>query len=276
MMKKTTDKKYSAAIVLSAPMVAFSIISLFVRFGNTVFLSVINTAFCALAIAFVCATWGNSYKSANITAVIFAVIQLAFGFTPSLKAQSLAFLVLTLACVGYVSVMLICKIKAGDVITVLIIIPLFTIVHLLKLAMAMTYEGNMPFLIPSVVICGLSGIASFVHCIVKKKKFFSALGWLLITALLVFGMLLILVSTLNYTLDRSEPQQFASVIEKKEIDFRRKGPNDYKFKFNVKENKITLSVPKEDYNRYDEGDYYYFVRYEGAFSPFYMSNGYVK
>ena len=259
---------------LAMACVVLVIFSLFADFGNYVFIALINT--CACVHAIILTAVAKSKKNANLFALLLLVIQLIFGLIPDTKTRIIGFLILTVVYALSLLVTTVGEIKIGDVVIVFIIMPLFTSVQLLKLAITVTYEENVPFLIPMLIISGVVGIISIVKNATKKKKFFSCVGWFLLIFILAFALLYFTVCDLNYALDRSVPTEYAAVIQKKEINRTRRGPDDYKFEFNINGNEISLSVPSGDYSSHEVGDYYRIVRYEGAFAPFYMSKEYIK
>ena len=240
---------------LAMACVVLVIFSLFADFGNYVFIALINTCACVLAIILTAVV--KSKKNANLFALLLLVIQLIFGLIPDTKTRIIGFLILTVVYALSLLVVTVGEIKIGDVVIVFIIMPLFTFVQLL-------------------IISGVVGIISIVKNATKKKKFFSCVGWFLLIFILAFGLLYFTVCDLNYALDRSVPTEYAAVIQKKEINRTRRGPDDYKFEFNINGNEISLSVPSGDYSSHEVGDYYRIVRYEGAFAPFYMSKEYIK
>lgn len=102
------------------------------------------------------------------------------------------------------------------------------------------------------------------------------IGYILLCTFLVCMLMVPYAYHLNYALDFSPPQEYSSVIVDKDRNShtgrRRRLPTTYEFTVIADGKKYDLAVTREEYNRYDEGDTYYFYRYEGALGePFFLS-----
>ena len=124
-------------------------------------------------------------------------------------------------------------------------------------------------LLPFWEIALIMGIAAVVLVVVKLldsfKKTSELVGVAVISLIMAFLCTVVLCCHLNYALDFSEATECIAVIEDKEFRRHRKGPDSYKFTVSVDGEKLDLEVPSSVYSRYQEGEFYCFNRYKGAF-----------
>ena len=133
------------------------------------------------------------------------------------------------------------------------------------------------WVIPLVISVGVGIWAPTTWCD-KSTMLHTRIGYILLCAMLVFAITGPYAVHLNYALDFSQPQEYSSVIDDKELDMdirigqEHKNPTTYEFTVMADGKKYELAVTYDDYYRYDEGDTYYFYRYEGALGePFFLS-----
>ena len=104
------------------------------------------------------------------------------------------------------------------------------------------------------------------------------IGYILLCAMLVFAITGSFAIHLNYALDFSPPEEYSSVIDDKKLDRdirigkEHRYPTNYKFTVMADGKEYDLTVTRDEYYRYDEGDTYCFYRYESALGePFFLS-----
>lgn len=132
-------------------------------------------------------------------------------------------------------------------------------------------------LIPLVISIGVGIWAPTTWCD-KSTMLHTRIGYIFLCAFLAFALTWPFAIHLNYALDFSPPQEYSSVIDDKELDMdirigkEHQNPTTYKFTVMADGKKYELAVTRDEYYRYDEGDTYYFYRYEGALGePFFLS-----
>lgn len=109
----------------------------------------------------------------------------------------------------------------------------------------------------------------------KSTMLHTRIGYIFLCAFLAFVITGPYAVHLNYALDFSPPEEYSSVIVDTYSDLnlgRYKGPSTYEFTVMADGKEYDLAVTRDEYYRYDEGDTYYFYRYEGALGePFFLS-----
>ena len=81
-----------------------------------------------------------------------------------------------------------------------------------------------------------------------------------------------LFANLNYMLDQDPPAEYTAIIEEKDINWHRRGPEDYYFEVTADGQSFDLNVGEWTYEKYKVGDEYSFQKYGGAFGvPFYVA-----
>lgn len=109
----------------------------------------------------------------------------------------------------------------------------------------------------------------------KSTMLHTRIGYIILCAFLAFTITGPYAVHLNYVLDFSPPEKYSSVIVDTDSDLnlgRYKGPRTYEFTVMADGKKYDLAVTRDEYYCYDEGDTYYFYRYEGALGePFFLS-----
>lgn len=135
-----------------------------------------------------------------------------------------------------------------------------------------TFIGDStPLFIVSAVLSIIAGTIGTVWYFRNKFKFLAILGLSLCFAILFTSIFMLFASHLNYLFDTKPPVECEAIIEDKDINRHRKGPDDYELIFTIDGKRITMEVSSEEYHRYDIGDPYTFYRYQGAFNiPFYF------
>ena len=133
------------------------------------------------------------------------------------------------------------------------------------------------WVIPLIISIGVGIWAPTTWCD-KSTMLHTRIGYIFLCAFLAFAITGPYAVHLNYALDFSPPEEYSSVIVDKELDRDLRigkehlDPTTYKFTVMADGKKYELAVTGDEYYRYDEGDTYYFYRYEGALGePFFLS-----
>lgn len=112
----------------------------------------------------------------------------------------------------------------------------------------------------------------FLRWIRENTKMWQLILSFIIIAALAFFVVEAYICHFNYILDFNEPTEMQAIIEEKDRDHNRKGPDDYKFKLTVDGESFWLEVYPGEYDAYEVGDVYEFRQYSGAFGVrFYIS-----
>ena len=112
----------------------------------------------------------------------------------------------------------------------------------------------------------------FLIWIWGKAKVWQLILSFIIIAALAFFVIEAYLCHFNYILDFNEPTELQAIIEEKDRDHNRKGPDDYEFKLTVDGDSFWLEVDSIEYDDYEIGDVYKFRQYSGAFGVrFYVS-----
>lgn len=110
------------------------------------------------------------------------------------------------------------------------------------------------------------------HFLWSKAKWGSRIGYFLLTACLISIFSFLAIGHLNYALDTKGPRPCIAVIENKDIEHHRKGPDTYEFRVTVDGKSFDLDVTFVEYHSYEVGETYTFSYYEGAFGKaFYLA-----
>jgi hypothetical protein len=128
---------------------------------------------------------------------------------------------------------------------------------------------------PILIVCAILGViggAIFTFRYYRHKyKILPKIGLSLCFAVFFWGIAMFTAFHMNYLFDTKPPVECEAVIEDKDVDRNRKGPDDYELIVTIDGKRITMEVSSEEYRRYDIGDTYTFYRYQGAFNiPFYF------
>ena len=130
------------------------------------------------------------------------------------------------------------------------------------------------WVIPLIISIGVGIWAPTTWCD-KSTMLHTRIGYIFLCAFLAFAITGPYAVHLNYALDFSPPQEYSSVIVDTDSDLnlgRYKGPSTYEFTVMADGKEYDLAVTRDEYYRYDEGDTYYFYRYEGALGePIFLS-----
>ena len=133
------------------------------------------------------------------------------------------------------------------------------------------------WLIPLLISVGVGIWAPTAWCD-KSTMLHTRIGYIFLCAFLAFAITGPYAVHLNYALDFSQPQEYSSVIVDKEFDRDLRigkeapRPTTYEITVIADGKEYDLAVTGDEYYRYDEGDTYYFYRYEGALGePFFLS-----
>lgn len=130
------------------------------------------------------------------------------------------------------------------------------------------------------ILLGISlAIALFVwiYCLTKGHRFWGAVGYFLLTAIVSWALLGFCSAAVNYAFDFSEPQAIDIVIEDHDVTLHRKGADAHKLLFTVDGKKHWVHVPYREYWSYEIGDTYRIYRYQGALGePFFIASGYAE
>lgn len=122
------------------------------------------------------------------------------------------------------------------------------------------------------VICGALFAVNTLRNQNEKGQIIALILISLLVALIITIVVSSAISTLNYLLDESEPTEIVAIIEDKDHNRRRKGPDNYELEFLLDGEKVSIDVPSEVYRDSAVGDLFTFYRYEGRFGkPFYMA-----
>jgi len=133
------------------------------------------------------------------------------------------------------------------------------------------------WVIPLVISVGVGIWAPTTWCD-TSTMLHTRIGYIFLCAFLAFALTGPFAIHLNYALDFSPPEEYSSVIDDKELDRdirigkEHQNPTTYKFTVMADGKEYDLTVTRDEYYRYDEGDTYCFYRYEGALGePFFLS-----
>lgn len=125
--------------------------------------------------------------------------------------------------------------------------------------------GNvMPFWLVSVLLGVPMGIFVGFKYIDKDSKIYGRILSIVLSCVICFAMVHVFVRHLNYALSADEPQQYTVVILDKDKDTSGK-TTDYEFLIEVEGERFYMDVNTTEYTRYDVGDKYRILRYNGAF-----------
>jgi hypothetical protein len=138
-----------------------------------------------------------------------------------------------------------------------------------------TYYDVSGFWLPALALGVAATVAltlATAHFLWKNAKWISRIGWCLLLAAMMSLLFLFTIGHLNYALDTKGPQPCIAVIENKDIEHHRKGPDTYEFRVTVDGKSFDLDVTFVEYYSYEVGETYTFSYYEGAFGkPFYLA-----
>ena len=128
---------------------------------------------------------------------------------------------------------------------------------------------------PILIVCadlGVIGGAIFTFRYYRHKyKILPKIGLSLCFAIFFWGIAMFTAFHMNYLFDTKPPVECEAIIEDKDIDHNRKGPDDYELIVTIDGKRVSMEVSSDEYHRYDIGDTYTFYRYQGAFDiPFYF------
>lgn len=109
----------------------------------------------------------------------------------------------------------------------------------------------------------------------EKYKVLKYIGSFCLITLLAFITVIVIISNLNYALDRSEPERYVAVIENENVyRYGRRARRSYEFTVTVNGDTFDVDVPRSASREYDEGDYCVIHYYKGAFDkPYYVYVG---
>ena len=124
--------------------------------------------------------------------------------------------------------------------------------------------NDIPFWLVSVVFGVPIGIfVGFKYVKMDSKLHWRILG-IILSCVICFAMVHVFVRHLNYALSTDEPQQYTVVILDKDKDTSGKS-TDYELLVEADGERFWLDVNSTEYGRYDVGDKYRILRYNGAF-----------
>ena len=128
---------------------------------------------------------------------------------------------------------------------------------------------------PILIVCAVLGViggAIFTFWYFRHKyKILPKIGLSLCFAVFFWAVFMFSAFHLNYLFDTKPPVECEAVIEDKDINRHRKGPDDYELIVTIDGKRVSMEVSSDEYHRYDIGDTYTFYRYQGAFDiPFYF------
>ena len=266
---KTNSKKYlGLKISTIAPLIL--IVFQFIHFNNpTVTLVLQSVLFVGLAL---CAL--IIYKDDPWASKIFACVSVLFltvlkALLPH-KLFAVGSAVLFIAIIAY----FIYRIanKKADLVMGIIGTCLFVLIYdaIIRLNYITYQSGALtPYWYIGLILGVIVGVAVVLKFF-KKSGFLACLGVFALTTFLCFATVWITTDNLNYGLDFSEPQMCVGEIEKKDLDYNRRYPDTYEFKFTLNGDSFYLDVPRSVYIKYDVGDEFAFYLHKGALGePFY-------
>ena len=156
-------------------------------------------------------------------------------------------------------------------ICILMIISSAAFMNLLATANYTFADDETPLLIVSAVLGITIGSIVTLMLFRHKYKILAIIGLSLCFAIFFTSIFMLSASHLNYLFDTKPPVECEAVIEDKDVDRNRKGPDDYELIVTIDGKRITMEVSSDEYHRYDIGDTYTFYRHQGAFDiPFYF------
>ncbi len=127
-----------------------------------------------------------------------------------------------------------------------------------------------PYSLVGIILALVVGVVTILKFTNKADGWLGRFGVFITVVLIVFFVFCFITSHLNYGLDFSEPQQYIKVIEAKDFDLSRRGPDSYEFKVTVNDDSFYLDVPRSVYKHYNVGDTIYIYLHKGALGePFY-------
>ena len=151
---------------------------------------------------------------------------------------------------------------------------LYVVAYLL-LTSRYAHDDAVDFLLIGLVLGVVATMAltkATAHFLWSKAKWGSRIGFFLLAACVISMFSFLTIGHLNYALDIKGPQPCVAVIEDKDIEHHRRGPDTYEFRVTVDGESFDLDVTFVQYHSYEVGDTYTFDRYEGAFGkPFYLA-----
>ena len=166
------------------------------------------------------------------------------------------------------------------------LIPALCFVGMLFSSVGLLYRLDYAFIdlgfsplwvIPLIISTGVGIWAPTAWCD-KSTMLHTRIGYIFLCAFLAFAITGPFAIHLNYALDFSPPKEYSSVIVDKELDRdlrigkEHRAPTTYEFTVIADGKEYDLAVTRDEYYRYDEGDTYYFYRYDGALGePFFLS-----
>ena len=129
----------------------------------------------------------------------------------------------------------------------------------------------LPFWYISLPVGIMIGII-FLRWIWESTKMWQLILSFVVIAALAFFVVEAYICHFNYILDFNEPTEVQAIIEEKDRDHNRKGPDDYKFKLSLEGESFWLDVDVIEYEDHEIGDVYEFRQHSGAFGVrFYVS-----
>lgn len=129
-----------------------------------------------------------------------------------------------------------------------------------------------PFVIGTVL-----GIFIAVKYLWENSSIPGRIAYSLLSAVMFSMLLWGFTVNLNYALDMGQPQLQTVIVEGKDIDRHRKGPDDYELEFTLNGESASIEVSARQYYQYEIGDSLELYRYEGAFGvPFFLPASYAE
>lgn len=136
--------------------------------------------------------------------------------------------------------------------------------------------NDIPFWLVSALFGVPIGIFVGFKYIDKDSKIYWRILSFALCCVICFAMVHTFIRHLNYALSTDEPQQYTVVILDKDKDSSGKS-TDYEFLIESDGERFWLDVNSTEYGRYDVGDKYSILRYNGAFGKaFYIPDPQVK
>ena len=159
----------------------------------------------------------------------------------------------------------------GPALLVLTTIGAVSLMNLLITANYTFADDESPILIVCAIL-GVIGGAIFTFWYFRHKyKILPKIGLSLCFAIFFWGIAMFTAFHMNYLFDTKPPVECEAVIEDKDINRHRKGPDDYELIVTIDGKRVSMEVSSDEYHRYDIGDTYTFYRHQGAFDiPFYF------
>lgn len=148
-------------------------------------------------------------------------------------------------------------------------------ISLLVRASYYSFTEGFPFIVISLLFGVLVSVVIIAIRYWKISTILESICTFLIICFIASALCWAFLVHINGVFDFEEPQIRTAIVEKKDIDSPRKGPDPYELYCDLNGELIRLEVPAYKYYAYEVGDAFPIDLYEGALGvPFYISGNY--